>query len=736
MASVPQSKNGSKKSTKRARYFFRGDSQRRAIDYLRYALEKGRGAFALHGPAGVGKTVVARQVIREWKANADAAVLLPGERVGGNGVYRLFAGALGLNQYSMPQPEIISALESNFSTRLSKGGRSLLIIDDADHLRRVDLDELAVLCELQKSGHPLLQVFLIGRRLRFTEPELRGKPGGIAHLIGSYQLAPLGVNEVADFIAGWGEYEGYKELARLSPAQCERVAEWSEGRPRKLTRFCEQARGILAKGRGLVWDNALIERLVAAANDTFLSVQPPSPPVDYTVGGTSGTLSIDSLQSGPNVPVKNKLAATVAEDAAASTQRAAASADAQAKLVLQPQPPTPPTKLAALREAITTPLVAVCATIEEAYVLAPLVKALAKQIGKCTLLVEPGEINPERPPWNSRTQRVRWRAFDIARSAEPHHAGILNEALQRGSALMSNDAPKLFLSMGNSDVALGLALAAHKLGLRQVRVEAGRRWGGASKSDSMNQALLERLADCLLVSDSLTQVNLLMEGIQRSRVREVGNLRVDALASLLARDGVDFAQAADPERHGARGAATGCALVVLRDERTGIPGNIELLLRVLRDIGEMMPIRLLVSQALMDALHASEPVRQWRRWNIDMLALVDPVRSLELLVDARVVVTDSDFMQVEATALRVPCITLAEQTSWPITIESGSNRLCRLSPVEIIDAVTIALTEPLRRDSVPVMWDGQAAQRATHAVMALLAGERRSNDEGDTANPD
>lgn len=687
------------------------------MDYLRYALEKGRGVFALTGAAGVGKTALARQVIQEWKTPHDAVVLLSGDRVGGNGVDRQLASALGLAHYSLPQPKLPGALERDFAVRLAKGGRSLLIIDDANHLQRGDLDELARLCQLQTSGHALVQVFLIGRRLRYAEPEQRGSAHGIAHLIGSYQLAPIATADIAEFVQGWAGHEGYRDLPRLPAALCERIASWSEGRPRMLKRYCEQVRGVVAKGRGLVWDGALVERLIAGASDAFHAVHASAPPVDFTVGSDTGTLRLDPDHTGAPASAQSPRhdaspPGSLATGAVVTEVLPAVDADAS-------DPPAPAMTTAAPRYAADTPVVALCATVEEAYVLAPLIKMAAKRIGPCTMLVEPGELNTERPPWNSRSRSVVWRPLNVAKSNQGQALEALAAAMRTGAALLNSKAVKVLLSLGNSDNALGLALAAHKLGVPQARVEAGRRATGAERH-SMNQVLLERLADCLLVSDSLAQVNLLMEGIARNRVREVGNLRVDALASLLARNGIELARAADPDRHGAHGAKTGYALVVLRDERTCGSGQLELLLRVLRDIGEMLPIRLLVSQALMDALHPAGPVRQWRKWNIDMLALVDPVRSLDLLVEARILITDSELMQVEASALRVPCITLGDETPWPITVESGGNRLCGLNPVEIIDVVSSALTEPLRRDTVPTLWDGQAAQRATHALMALL----------------
>lgn len=709
---VPQSKTHSRPHKRRAPFFYKGEAQRRAMDYLRYALEKERGVFALSGPAGVGKTSIARQAVREWKGAADAVVLLSGQSIGGNGIYRQLATGLKLAHYSLPQAKLLGALERNFAGRYSKGGRTLLVIDDADHLQHIDLDELNRLCALNRAGVSLLQVFLIGRRLPFAEPDRGDRQTRIDNLIGSYQVAPLAASEIAAFIQGWAGHEGYRELAQLPDGLIERVATWSEGRPRKLKRFCEQVRGIVAKGRGLAWDEALVERLLTAASEAFNAVQPSVPPVDFTVGSNTGSLELGRLQSGPVAPSQRK---AVAQETGPSSH----SPETRTEVLEMPASPVAPTPV---EGALATPLAAVCTSVEEALLLAPLLKALVTRVGPCTVLVEAGELSAERPPWNSSSSQVAWRPLGLAVTPDANRAEALAAAVHRAATLLKGSAVRLLLSAGNSDSTLGMALAAHHTGVCQVRFEAGRRTGGSSKSQDTNQALLERLADRLLVSDSLAQVNLLMEGIQRNRIRDVGSLRVDALAGLLARAGHDLAAVADPKRHGARGATTGFALVVLGNERTCSPGHIELLLRVLRDVGEMLPIRLLVSQPLMELLHATDPVRQWRQWNIDMLALIDPLRSPELLVDARVVITDSGMMQVESTALRVPCITLAQETPWPITVECGANRLCGFNPVEIIDAVTSALTEPLRRDTVPVLWDGKAAQRAAHAVMELLAG--------------
>ena len=60
---------------------------------------------------------------------------------------------------------------------------------------------------------------------------------------------------------------------------------------------------------------------------------------------------------------------------------------------------------------------------------------------------------------------------------------------------------------------------------------------------------------------------------------------------------------------------------------------------------------------------------------------------LKLMKSAKVVITDSGGIQEETTALKIPCLTLRENTERPVTIEIGTNRLVELSTEKIIDTV-------------------------------------------------
>ena len=96
------------------------------------------------------------------------------------------------------------------------------------------------------------------------------------------------------------------------------------------------------------------------------------------------------------------------------------------------------------------------------------------------------------------------------------------------------------------------------------------------------------------------------------------------------------------------------------------------------------------------------------------LQLLDPMGYLDflkLMSSAKIVLTDSGGIQEEATILKVPCLTLRENTERPITVEVGSNHVVGTEKEKIIGAYTQVRDDGLRESQIPPLWDGRAAER-------------------------
>jgi UDP-N-acetylglucosamine 2-epimerase (non-hydrolysing) len=106
------------------------------------------------------------------------------------------------------------------------------------------------------------------------------------------------------------------------------------------------------------------------------------------------------------------------------------------------------------------------------------------------------------------------------------------------------------------------------------------------------------------------------------------------------------------------------------------------------------------------------------------LILVEPLgylAFLDLMQNARLVLTDSGGIQEETTILGIPCLTLRENTERPVTITQGTNQLVGSDPEKIITAVGRVLAGGHKAGRRPELWDGQAAERIVNILMDKLA---------------
>jgi UDP-N-acetylglucosamine 2-epimerase (non-hydrolysing) len=107
------------------------------------------------------------------------------------------------------------------------------------------------------------------------------------------------------------------------------------------------------------------------------------------------------------------------------------------------------------------------------------------------------------------------------------------------------------------------------------------------------------------------------------------------------------------------------------------------------------------------------------REELNGFTLIEPqgyLDMLSLMESSRLVMTDSGGIQEETTALRVPCLTLRENTERPVTVDVGSNELVGSRTDDILAGFQRVLDGPERAGQVPENWDGRAAHRIAQVL--------------------
>jgi UDP-N-acetylglucosamine 2-epimerase (non-hydrolysing) len=104
------------------------------------------------------------------------------------------------------------------------------------------------------------------------------------------------------------------------------------------------------------------------------------------------------------------------------------------------------------------------------------------------------------------------------------------------------------------------------------------------------------------------------------------------------------------------------------------------------------------------------------------LCTIEPQGYLQfnyLVERAKGVITDSGGITEETTVLRVPCITLRDNTERPETVTIGTNELIGTDPAAIAPALKKLLAGDWKKGGIPPLWDGLTAGRIVETLLQL-----------------
>ncbi len=109
------------------------------------------------------------------------------------------------------------------------------------------------------------------------------------------------------------------------------------------------------------------------------------------------------------------------------------------------------------------------------------------------------------------------------------HGEQTGKVLIEFERILMSTKPAVVVVAGDVNSTLACALAASKLGIPVVHLEAGLRSGDWTMPEEINRVLTDRLSDLLLTHSPEAERNLAREGVDVGRVRFVGNTMIDSL---------------------------------------------------------------------------------------------------------------------------------------------------------------------------------------------------------------
>ncbi len=291
--------------------------------------------------------------------------------------------------------------------------------------------------------------------------------------------------------------------------------------------------------------------------------------------------------------------------------------------------------------------------------------------------------------------------------------GSGTHAVQTGKAMMAleelfmAEKPDAIVVVGDVNSTLAGALAASKLHIPVVHLEAGLRSWDMSMPEEVNRLVADQLSSMHLTPAREADENLVAEGIDRERIHFVGNIMAESVLRNLER-------IAGRDVCGAYGFAAGGYVLatVHRPENTDHPERLGAIARAFTAIEH--PVLFPAHPRTRPLLAAAGLTEEAG------VHIVDPVGYLDMLAlqrDAAAIVTDSGGIQEESCMVGTPCVTVRRNTERAITVEVGANRLVSADAEQILAGLNQALASS-RDWERPERWDDQVAAR----VVAALEG--------------
>ena len=338
------------------------------------------------------------------------------------------------------------------------------------------------------------------------------------------------------------------------------------------------------------------------------------------------------------------------------------------------------------------------------------------------------------------------------------HGEQTGEMLKRVEQVLLKEKPDVVLVYGDTNSTLAGALAAAKLHIPVAHIEAGLRSFNKAMPEEINRVLTDHVSTILFCPTETAVDNLRKEGFinvvndghllpsppppsplplnpsspNPPLVVNVGDVMYDSVLYNLElaekRSDILTRLSLKPSKPMMYALAT-----VHRAENTDDPARLRSIFQALDEIArELMPVilplhprtrkQLSALSNWTNSMNSMNPIDSTNSMNSTNLMIIDPVPYLDMLSlekNARLILTDSGGVQKEAFILKVPCVTLREETEWVETVEAGWNVLVGADEKRIVEAARHFSSQ--RPSDLPLnpYGDGHAGERVVNAVRYL-----------------
>lgn len=219
------------------RFLYLSEKHKEALAILHYGIMDNRGVLVLTGDVGTGKTLLVHALVGTLGPEVQTAVITdPSLR--GLDFFNYMAHAFGMETESKTKGEFLINL-GNFLDRLfAANQQALLVIDEAQYLDPVQLEEIRVLSDLERENFKRINVFFVGQsefNLMLADTRLRALKQRITT---HFHIDPLTFKETGLYVRHRLKVAGC-DRPLFTTSALKKIFGLTKGYPRLINIICD-----------------------------------------------------------------------------------------------------------------------------------------------------------------------------------------------------------------------------------------------------------------------------------------------------------------------------------------------------------------------------------------------------------------------------------------------------------------------------------------------------------------
>ena len=282
------------------------------------------------------------------------------------------------------------------------------------------------------------------------------------------------------------------------------------------------------------------------------------------------------------------------------------------------------------------------------------------------------------------------------------HGAMTGRMMEKIETILLKESPDFVLVYGDTNSTLAAALAAAKLHIKIIHIEAGLRSFNRFMPEEINRVLTDNLSYMLFCPSEESVFNLKKEGITAGgdkKINIVGDVMKDAVKL--------FSSNEKPKKVNNR-----ILVTIHREENIKELSKLKIIIDSLNQLSKQFEIIFPIHPSTTNKIKQNKLSLSFR--TIDPLNFIEMINSVK---ESSLVITDSGGLQKDAYYLETPCVVLRDQTEWIELLKNDVNTLCPINKKDISDLVIKKLNSDYSFDA-DIYGNGDTANKIVKAILS------------------